>query len=85
MKIENYSNFRQNMKAFCNKVVDENEDLIITRPGGKNVVVISLDKYNRIMAAQSLFGILPSNINCDDAKAERLRDKYMELKEIADE
>lgn len=53
MIIENYSNVRQNLKKFCDLVTEQDEELIITRQNGKNVVVISIDKYNSLVRAQN--------------------------------
>ncbi|MDD2959215.1 MAG: type II toxin-antitoxin system Phd/YefM family antitoxin [Lachnospiraceae bacterium] len=45
----NYSTLRNNLKNYCDAAIDENETVIVTRKGEKNVVIISLDKYNQIM------------------------------------
>jgi antitoxin YefM len=47
----NYSTIRNNLKAFCDKVTDEFETVIVTRKNEKNVVIISLEEYNAIMKA----------------------------------
>jgi len=47
----NYSTIRGNLKDYCDKATDENETVIVTRKGEKNVVIISLDQYNAIMKA----------------------------------
>ncbi len=47
----NYSTIRNKLKEYCDKVTDENETVIVTRKGEKNVVIISLEKYNTIMKA----------------------------------
>lgn len=44
----NYSTYRNNLKKYCDQVTDDNETIIVTRKGGKNVVVMSLDEYNNI-------------------------------------
>lgn len=44
----NYSNVRENFKGYCDRVVDENETLIVTRKNDKNVVIISLDEWNEL-------------------------------------
>ncbi len=48
MTVANYSDFRKNMKERLDSVVNDADTLIIHRPGGKDVVVISLDEYNSI-------------------------------------
>ncbi|MDO5575105.1 MAG: type II toxin-antitoxin system prevent-host-death family antitoxin [bacterium] len=45
----NYSTIRNNLKDYCDAATDENETVIVTRKEEKNVVIISLDKYNQIM------------------------------------
>jgi len=48
MLAANYTTVRNNFKDFCDKVSDENEAVLITRKSDKNVVIISLDKYNQL-------------------------------------
>ncbi len=45
----NYSTIRSKLKDYCDKATDENETVIVTRKDEKNVVIMSLDKYNEIM------------------------------------
>ncbi len=45
----NYSTYRNNLKEYCDRVTDDGETVIVTRKGGKNVVVISLEEYNNLM------------------------------------
>ena len=47
----NYSTIRSNLKGYCNKATEENETVIVTRKNEKNVVLMSLEKYNSIMKA----------------------------------
>lgn len=47
----NYTTMRNNFKDYCDKATDENEVVVITRKQEKNVVIISLDNYNRLMKA----------------------------------
>lgn len=47
----NYSTIRNNLKTYCDKATDNGETVIVTRKGGKNVVILSLEKYNQIMKA----------------------------------
>lgn len=44
----NYSTIRENLKAYCDKVTDDNETVIVTRKDEKNVVIISLDEWNEL-------------------------------------
>lgn len=45
----NYTNIRENLKAYCDKVNDEDETIIITRKDNKNVVLISQNEYNNML------------------------------------
>ncbi len=44
----NYSNLRDNLKNYCDKVSDDFETVIVTRKNEKNVVIISLEEYNNL-------------------------------------
>jgi len=48
LQTANFSDHRANLKSHCEKVVDDNVTLIVTRTDGKDVVVQSLDNYNII-------------------------------------
>lgn len=45
----NYSTIRNNLKGYCDEAADNGETVIVTRKDEKNVVIISLEKYNQIM------------------------------------
>ena len=47
----NYSTIRDNLKSYCDKVSDEQETVIVTRKGEKNVVLISLNEWNALQKA----------------------------------
>ena len=47
----NYSTIRNNLKDYCDKASDFQETIIVTRKNEKNVVLMSLDKYNRLEKA----------------------------------
>lgn len=47
----NYSTIRSNLKEYCDKATDQYETVIVTRKNEKNVVLISLEKYNAMMKA----------------------------------
>jgi len=48
LQTANFSDHRANLKSHCEKVVDDNITLIVTRTDGKDVIVQSLDSYNMI-------------------------------------
>lgn len=45
----NYSTMRSNLKDYCDKATDNDETVIVTRKDEKNVVLMSLEKYNQIV------------------------------------
>ena len=47
----NYSTIRNKLKEYCDKVTDLYETIIVTRKDEKNVVILSLEKYNQLEKA----------------------------------
>lgn len=47
----NYPTIRNNFKTYCDEATDNNETVIVTRKDEKNVVILSLEKYNQMMKA----------------------------------
>ena len=45
----NYTNLRDNMKMYMDKVTDDYETMIVLRKDNKNVVMISEESYNNLM------------------------------------
>ena len=45
----NYTNLRENMKSYMDKVTDDYETMIVTRKNDKNVVMISEEAYNKLL------------------------------------
>ncbi len=48
MKTTNYTDLRNNLKSYLDRVINDSEPLIVHRSGNDSVVVISLDEYNSI-------------------------------------
>ena len=44
----NYSTMRNKLKDYCDQASDHDETVIVTRKGDKNVVLMSLERYNRL-------------------------------------
>lgn len=65
MITENYSTVRQNLKAFCDKVSEENVDLIITRKEHSDVVMMSLERYSQILQLEKLLELAQKNSNTE--------------------
>lgn len=51
MLVINYSTLRNNLKNYCDKASDFQESVIITRKNRKNIVLLSLEKYNQLEKA----------------------------------
>ena len=47
----NNSTIRNNLKDYCDKATDNHETVIVTRKGEKNVVIMSLVRYNQLEKA----------------------------------
>lgn len=47
----NYSTIRNNLKDYCDKATDSQEAVIVTRKNEKNVVILSLERYNQLEKA----------------------------------
>jgi len=71
MDIANYSEFRQNMKAYLDAVVEEHKPLYITRKMGEEVVVMSKEDYSSL---QETLYLLSSPKN-----ASRLRESIKQV------
>ena len=46
-----YSTIRNHLNDYCDKVTDYQETIIVTRKSEKNVVIISLEKYEQLEKA----------------------------------
>jgi antitoxin YefM len=73
MQITTYSNFRQNLKTYLDKVFMNHDPLFITRANGEDVVVLSKSDYESLTETLHLLGN-PTN-------AKRLIDGIKELEE----
>ena len=49
MKTVAYSDARQHLKDICDKVSENNETVIITRRDGRDVVLLSMEKYSKFL------------------------------------
>ena len=73
LKTANFTHARDNLKIFCDDVVDNNAILLITRKNHKNVIIQSLENYN--FANQEL-----NNLKKEMAIYKRLRQAEIEAK-----
>ena len=65
MDAVSYSNLRQNLKAYMDRVYNDRDPLIITRKNDENLVLISIDEYNSLMETNYLLS--------NEANAEHLK------------
>ena len=56
MDAVSYSDLRENLKNYMDKVYDDKDALIITRKDKKNLVLISIDEYNSLIETNYLLG-----------------------------
>ncbi|NBB90500.1 MAG: type II toxin-antitoxin system prevent-host-death family antitoxin [Spirochaetes bacterium] len=54
MDAVSYSDLRQNLKRYLDRVYGDREALIVTRKDNENVVMISLDEYNSLVETSYL-------------------------------
>lgn len=80
----NYSTIRNNLKDYCDKVTDSQETVIVTRKDEKNVVIISLEKYNQLEKAARNAEYL-AMIDRGIAQLEAGKGQLHELIEVEDE
>ena len=48
MLAANYTALRNNLKDYCDQVCDTRDTLIVTRKADRNVVMMSLERYNEL-------------------------------------
>lgn len=49
MLAKTYSDVRNNLKAVCDIITDNDETVIVTRKNDNNIVMMSIEQYNNIM------------------------------------
>lgn len=52
----NFTNLRENMKTYMDKVSDDYETMIVTRKNNKNIVMISEEAYNNLLENAYIMG-----------------------------
>lgn len=55
----NYTNLRDNLKSYCDKVNDDFETVVVTRKNNRNVVILSEESYNML---ENIY-VRSSNVN----------------------
>jgi len=72
MLVANISDFRKDIKSYLDKVAKNFETLIINRGKNENIVVMSLDEYNSLMATNYELSSRKNELRLD-AAIENLR------------
>jgi len=67
MLVANISDFRKNIKLYLDKVAKNFETLIINRGKNENIVVMSLDEYNSLIATNYELSSRKNEIRLDSA------------------
>lgn len=80
----NYSTIRNNLKDYCDAASDDYETVIVTRKGEKNVVLMSLEKYNE-MEKEIRNAKYLAKIDASIAQMEAGQGKIHDLIEVDDE
>jgi len=67
MLVANISDFRKDIKLYLDKVVNNFETLIINRGKNENIVVMSLDEYNSLIATNYELSSRKNEMRLDSA------------------
>lgn len=71
MKIAQSSDVRNNIKEYCDYVVEENDVVIISRKNNKSVVLMDLEKYNHLLKMEEFYFDKIMEFLGEDTKKER--------------
>jgi len=66
-----YSDLRQNLKRYLDKVFQDHDPMIITRKNNENLILISVNEYNSLIETSYLLG--------NDANARHLQKSIAQL------
>ena len=56
MNAVNYSDLRQNLKYYLDRIYNNQDPVIITRKNSENLVIISVEEYNSLLETSYLLG-----------------------------
>ncbi len=65
MDAVSYSDLRQNLKAYLDRVYHDHDPLIVTRKNSENLVILSVGEYNSLLETSYL---LSTKANADHLK-----------------
>ena len=78
MEAITYTNLRQNLKSYMDKVITDHDPLIITRKNNESVVLMSIDEYNSLIETNYL---LSSKTNTEHLQKSINQHKAGQIKE----
>jgi antitoxin YefM len=78
MNAVTYTDLRQNLKTYMDKVIQDNDSLIITRKNNENLVLISVDEYDSLLETNYL---LSNDANAAHLKKSIAQHKSGKIKE----
>ena len=84
MLVANISEFRKDIKSYLDKVVENFEPLIINRGKNENIVIMSLDEYNSLMATNYELSSRKNEMRLDSA-IEKLKKRESFTKDLIEE
>ena len=84
MIVANVSDFRKDIKMYLDKVSTNFEPLIVNRGKNSNVVIISLDEYNSLMATNYELSSRKNEMRLDSA-IEKLKEGKTVVKTLIEE
>jgi antitoxin YefM len=84
MKTATVSDFRDNVKEYLDQVADNHEELIISRPKNKNIVILSLDDYESLKETTYLLSSSANAARLQEGLAQYKKGKVVKknLKEL---
>ena len=84
MLVANISDFRKDIKLYLDKVAENFETLIINRGKNENIVVMSLNEYNSLMATNYELSSRKNEMRLDSA-IEKLKKEKSFTRDLIEE
>lgn len=79
MDATNLTDFRNNIRKYLDKVIDDSDNLTITRPHGRNVVVMSQADYDNLIENMYIIGNPSNRKHLDKSIAEAKHGKLTKV------
>ncbi len=84
MDAVSYTDLRQNLKTYMDKVYNDHSPLIITRKNNENLVLLSIDEYNSLMETSYLMSN-EANYNYLKESIEQYEKGKLKLRDIIED